>query len=133
MIRNPDSSIENGYDIHVVFASEQSEKATDLFTAFMDFVLAKKIAQHRSKVFLKPVGPWPTPMWQVLLPQSERVHHDLGLCLGWLMLNRGEFSVMIHPNTRKENGFGGDYEDHHQNMLWLGPSMSLKLDIFAQT
>ena len=131
MIRNPFISITNGYDIHVVFSANQIEQANHLFIDFMTFISDNGIPHHRPKVFDKPVGPWTTPMWQVLLTQSNRVHHDLGTCIGWLMLNRRGFSVMIHPNTDLEHGLGGSYEDHSQNMLWLGQPMALKLGVLS--
>ena len=129
MIRNPAVSIVNGYDIHVVFSARQSKQANALFVAFLEFIHEKGIPHRRPKVFEKPVGPWTTPMWQVIVEQSNRVHHDLGECIAWFMLNRSGFSVMIHPNTATENNQGGAYEDHSQNMLWLGPPVALNLNV----
>ncbi len=117
-----------GYDIHVVFESAQAPEACVLFDRFQAYLAVAEIAHDRPMVFSEPVGPWPTPMWQVLLPQSERVDRDLGLCISWLMLNRGPFSVMVHPNTVKSDGSSASYEDHSAHMLWLGPPLQLRLD-----
>ena len=118
----------HGYDIHVVFEARQEPQACELFEQFRAHLVATEIPYDRDIVFSEPVGPWPTPMWQVLLPQSERVDHDLGICISWLMLNRGPFSVMVHPNTVKRDGSSASYEDHSAHMLWLGPSLDLRLE-----
>ena len=130
MIRSPRDSI-TGYDIHLVFTQNQQEQAEHLFTACLEFLNENEISYHNHRVFSRPVGPWPTCMWQFELPISSRVQQDLGLCISWFMLNRGAFSVMVHPNTKQENGRGGAREDHGENHLWLGTPMPLKMSIFA--
>lgn len=127
LIRNPDQSITRGYDIHLVFAPNQEKEATQLFDKFMEFIQEEKITHDRAKIFSKPVGPWPTPMWQVLLPESPDAEANLGRSISWLMLNHGDFSVMIHPNTKTEGDSGGSVEDHSRNMLWIGEPQPLLL------
>jgi aromatic ring-cleaving dioxygenase len=118
----------HGYDIHVVFEAQQEPQACELFDQFRAHLAVNEIPHDRDMVFSEPVGPWPTPMWQVLLPQSDRVDRDLGICISWLMLNRGPFSVMVHPNTVKSDGSSASYEDHSTHMLWLGPPQDLRLE-----
>ena len=130
MIRDPDIYVTNGYDIHVTFTKEQREAALLLYDPFLNYLKKNRIEYRNHKIFDSPVGPWTTPMWQVILSQSKCVHQDLGKCISWFMLNRGELSVMVHPNTKEKNGLGGGYEDHSQNMLWLGEPRTLKLHIF---
>ena len=132
MIRNPTIAVTNGYDIHVTFVKKQRKKAHLLSAQFIEFLQEKSIPYSKHKIFDAPVGPWGTPMWQVILPQSRRMHQDLGECIAWLMLNRGNLSVMIHPNTQREGGLGGGYEDHSQNMLWMGEATALRLNIFKK-
>ena len=125
--RNPKSTITGGYDIHVVFESHQLLLATQMFHHFSGFVSDSGFPHLRARIFEEPVGPWLTPMWQLVLPQSDRMHEDLGRCISWLMLNRGPFSVMIHPNTQPQDGRGGSVEDHSENVLWLGAPLELNL------
>ena len=128
MLRNPNTSITDGYDIHVVFSQNDEERATTLFEHFVGFIESKSIQYLRAKIFQRPVGPWPLPMWQVILPFQKNIYQDLGLCISWFMLNRDGFSVMIHPNTKEEDGKGGSYEDHVHNLIWLGKPVSLYLE-----
>ena len=129
---SPQDFITKGYDLHVVFSDSQHQAAHALFEACLGFLDQSEISYHKHRFFSKPVGPWPTPMWQIILPHSDQVHSNLGLCIAWFMLNRGEFSVMIHPNTHQEQGRGGEYEDHSQNHLWLGSPLKLKMEIFEK-
>lgn len=129
-MRSPNESIIGGYDIHVVFTKNQQKDAEHLFVACLYFLDEHEIAYHNQRLFSDPIGPWPTGMWQLELPSSAEVYHDLGMCISWLMINRGVFSVMIHPNTKKEGERGGPIEDHGQNHLWLGRPIELNMSIF---
>jgi aromatic ring-cleaving dioxygenase len=46
--------------------------------------------------------------------------------LPWLLLNRGELSVLVHPLT------GNDYDDHSRFALWLGTPLPLKLEVLQR-
>ena len=129
----PKEVIVDGYDVHVVFCSAREPEAAVFFNEFMDFVKDQCIVHDRAVIFTEPVGPWPGPMWQVLLRNTASfadLERDLGKCLAWLMINRGDFSVMVHPNTERHGPFGGAYRDHTDYSLWLGRPLELRLDIF---
>jgi aromatic ring-cleaving dioxygenase len=65
----------------------------------------------------EPVGPHPTSMYQVAFPVAE-----FPRLVPWLMLNRRDLVVLVHPLT------GDDYEDHAHHALWLGAKLPLKLE-----
>ena len=48
------------------------------------------------------------------------------LVVPWFMQHRGQFSVLIHPNT------GFEYEDHSIWASWIGQPIPLDLSIFTQ-
>ncbi|MFT5679228.1 MAG: aromatic ring-cleaving dioxygenase [Myxococcota bacterium] len=132
MQRLPSDWIQDGYDIHVVYTPPHQAGAHALHHAFLAFLTAQGIPYDRPIIFEDPVGPWPTSMWQVLLknPDPAAIERDLGRCVAWMMINRGGLSVMIHPNTTAESGFGGHLADHRDYRLWMGEPQVLKLDIF---
>lgn len=123
--------VTSGFDIHVVFTTAQTDRALALHQACLDFLTQHGITFRNPKVFHKPVGPWPLPMWQVILPPDPHIYEHLGKCITWFMLNREDFSVMIHPNTEKKDGLGGAYADHSQHHLWLGTPLVLNMNIFT--
>ncbi len=130
---DPAAWVVDGYDVHLLFEKHEEEAARALFRSFLHYVEAEQIPYERGIVFPAPVGPWPTPMWQILLRRKERtlLERDLGRCIAWMMLNRGSFSAMVHPNTREEAGIGGGLRDHRDYCLWLGEPRRLRLGIFG--
>jgi DOPA 4,5-dioxygenase len=64
-----------------------------------------------------PVGPHPTAMYQVAFAVG-----DFPRLVPWLMLNRGELTILVHPNTADE------YADHAHHAVWLGDRLRLKLE-----
>ena len=53
MLRNPNTSITDGYDIHVVFSQNDEERATTLFEHFVGFIESKSIQYLRAKIYGK--------------------------------------------------------------------------------
>jgi DOPA 4,5-dioxygenase len=68
-----------------------------------------------------PVGPHPVAMYQVAFPIV-----DFARLVPWLMLNRGELAVLVHPNTDDE------YADHAHHALWLGAKLTLRLGVLKR-
>jgi aromatic ring-cleaving dioxygenase len=64
-----------------------------------------------------PVGPHPVGMYQIAFAVE-----DFARFVPWLMLNRGEHWVLVHPLT------GDDYTDHAHHALWLGGKLTLDLE-----
>ena len=70
----------------------------------------------------QPVGPHPQAMFQVAFA-AER----LSSILPWLMLNRGDLAILVHPDT------GDAYADHARHALWLGAILPLRLDVLKHS
>ena len=68
-----------------------------------------------------PVGPHPGAMYQVAFPVAE-----FPRLVPWLMLNRGDLTILVHPLT------GDDYADHAHHALWLGAVLPLRLDVLRR-
>jgi len=124
-----------GIDIHCLFEIEDIEQATKVYHAFLSYLDSNNIFYQHQRVFDRPVGPWPTPMWQIVIRPGgegqedfEIFAHAIGKSYLWLMLNRDKFSVMVHPNTRP----GNELLDHTQYVAWLGKAYDLKLGIFKK-
>jgi DOPA 4,5-dioxygenase len=65
------------------------------------------------------VGPHPT--WSTQLAFEPFL---LPMILPWLMINRRQLTVFIHPLT------GNDYRDHTDLAMWMGRQVSLNLAAF---
>lgn len=71
------------------------------------------------KIHEKPVGPHTIGMIEVHF--SDQVYPT---ALGWLEVNRGAFSVLVHQDT------GNDLEDHTNGARWLGEVVPLDFGFF---
>jgi len=66
-------------------------------------------------------GPWPSGEWSMFVPISYYEQ-----TIPWFTQHRGEFSLLVHPNS------GCEYEDHSIWALWGGEPWPLNFDIFEQ-
>lgn len=87
--------------------------------------LRRRVAE-RFKVRLgrwhdRSIGPHEGVMFQIAFPREE-----FPRLLPWLMLNRGELVVMIHPNTRNQRA------DHLAHALWLGAVLPIHGEVLSE-
>jgi len=64
------------------------------------------------------VGPHLRSMYQIAFPRAL-----LASLLPWLMLNRDDLTILVHPET------GNAYADHTQHAAWLGGVLPLNADV----
>ncbi|OUL27802.1 4,5-dioxygenase [Nostoc sp. RF31YmG] len=69
----------------------------------------------------KPIGPHPKSMYQVAFSPEQ-----FGNVVPWLMLNRQELDILVHPST------GDDVADHIDHSLWLGNKLDLNVEFLQQ-
>jgi len=63
-----------------------------------------------------PYGPWVVPEFAFFVPLEL-----FGETVPWIMQNRGEFDIMVHPNS------GFEHEDHAKWAIWGGTPWRLDL------
>ncbi|KAI0648392.1 DOPA-like domain-containing protein [Trametes meyenii] len=68
------------------------------------------------RVNTDPIGPHPVGSYEIWVPSESFVS-----VYSYLVLNRGDLSVLVHPLTREER------KDHEIRHAWLGPSFPLDL------
>ncbi|CAF1091782.1 unnamed protein product [Adineta ricciae] len=66
-------------------------------------------------------GPFVSGEWSIFVPLGY-----YPLITPWLVQNRGNLSVLLHPNT------GYEYEDHSIWAMWAGQPWPLDMSIFEQ-
>lgn len=116
MIEKPADSI-TGYHAHVYYDDPDSRAFAGTLRERLDTLFEVKLGRWRDE----PVGPHPTPMYQVAFApdQFERL-------VPWLALNHGELSVFIHPET------GDAVADHADHALWLGRQQELDIEFLRR-
>lgn len=68
----------------------------------------------------RPVGPHPRGSVQLTVPPDR-----FGEVASFLTVARGGLTIFAHPST------GDDRADHHDHVIWFGPSERLDLSIFG--
>ena len=106
----------SGYHAHIYYRPETKDAAAQVREQWGERFDVKLGRWHD-----EPVGPHPISMYQVIFATS-----DFGKIVPWLMLNRQDLDVLVHPET------GDDLQDHRDNALWLGEKLKLRLEMFEQ-
>lgn len=104
------------FDAHIYFLETELEAATFLRDQ-MKIRFNEQIGQQLffvGDMIPVAIGPHPKPMFEANFTLS--LFSDVVL---WLMKERGEFSVLVHPLS------GDGLYDHTQGAMWLGPSIEL--------
>ncbi|KAL0480265.1 hypothetical protein AKO1_002897 [Acrasis kona] len=111
--------VNRAYDLHVYyFPNSNASKAH-----------AEKLFNHArttwsdlfAKIYPNPIGPHPLPMFEVDIPQAHPKFSDI---LSWIMINRGNSSALLHPNT------GDELKDHTHSATWIGQPVPLNFERF---
>jgi DOPA 4,5-dioxygenase len=104
-----------GYHAHVYFDAATRERAWAL-RELVGRTFGETVAVGRFHE--KPVGPHPRWSFQVAFAPAafDRV-------VPWLMLNRDDLTVLLHPET------GDALGDHAVRAAWMGEMLPLNLDV----
>jgi aromatic ring-cleaving dioxygenase len=105
-----------GYHAHIYYAPHTRALASRI----RDGIGARFPAQL-GRWHDEAVGPHPISMYQVAFAAAE-----FPRLVPWLMLNRGELSILVHPLS------GDAYLDHAEFALWLGTPVPLRLDVLRR-
>ena len=102
------------YHAHVYFDADSRGPARALREE-----IEAKFDLTMGRWYEKEVGPHPKWSYQIKFDTLQFAEF-----VPWLMLNRRDLTIFIHPNT------GHDLDDHLDRPLWMGAILPLKLEIF---
>ena len=105
-----------GYHAHVYYDVDTKKTAARLrrrINARFETVLGR---WHE-----EPVGPHPVSFYQVAFAPDLFAEF-----IPWLALNREDLPILVHPET------GDNLADHSAHAIWLGDSLTLRLDVFKR-
>jgi aromatic ring-cleaving dioxygenase len=105
------------YHAHIYYDPHTRERAARL----RERVAAAFPAALLGRWHDAPVGPHPQSMYQIAFPCEM-----LAAFVPWLMLNRDDLTILLHPET------GDDYTDHSAHAAWFGAVLPLRLEIFRK-
>jgi aromatic ring-cleaving dioxygenase len=106
-----------GYHAHIYYRND-AEKAE---AAVLRGQLASQFEVVLGRWRDMPVGPHPLPMYQVAF--SAPVFAEF---VPWLMLNRRDLTILLHPET------GREVPDHENHPIWMGEKLPLDIAFLRQ-
>jgi aromatic ring-cleaving dioxygenase len=93
------------YHAHIYFEGDEQRAAALLLRER----IGERFAVTLGRVHEQPIGPHARPMYQVAF--NPEIFASF---VPWLMLNRMNLTVLVHPNTSRPRS------DHLFRSLWLG-------------
>ncbi len=111
----------SGWHAHIYYTAQTRPRAKRLRTQIEDLFGTgdHPVAMGRRRE--TPVGPHPQPMYQVAFANEL-----FGVFVPWLAMNRQSLDVLVHASTPNS-----DLWDHTEGAMWLGRSLDLNVDFFA--
>ena len=106
----------SGYHAHISYAPDTRPTAARLRARISERFQARLGSWHD-----EPVGPHPVSMYQIAFAETEFAE-----LVPWLMLNREELNVLVHPLT------GDSVADHARYAAWLGTRLPLRFDVLRR-
>ncbi len=111
---------QNPFDVHVYFKSDaEAALAATLKTRLLARFAWLKAGRWNDSASL--ISPHPLPMFEVFGGEPKNVE-KVNDVIEWLDANRGELSVLIHPNTTD-----GNVQDHCVHRVWLGEPVAIRV------
>jgi aromatic ring-cleaving dioxygenase len=105
-----------GYHAHIYYAPHTRAEAEQIREG-----IGARFQALLGRWHDEAVGPHPISMYQVAFSAAE-----FPRIVPWLMLNRGELSILVHPLS------GDAYLDHAKYALWLGTPVELRLEVLRR-
>ena len=103
------------YHAHIYFDTPQLAQAAQLHKEL------SRLPVQLGRIFARPIGPHPKPMFQVVFPET-----DYSIMRNWLNAHRQDLDVLLHKET------GDHLKDHTTEIEWLGNPQNLRLEIFKE-
>ncbi|HXF28492.1 MAG TPA: DOPA 4,5-dioxygenase family protein [Chlamydiales bacterium] len=130
---NPREVLVNGFHVHVDFEPHERAMAFRVFKAFNQYLKANSIVPTDAQIHNDENGPHILPGWEVTFETANPdVVKTLGKAIGYLMLNREDLAVLIHPVTWKEGDAAAMIKAHSAYAMHIGEKKApLNLSFFT--
>ena len=105
------------YHAHIYFDGPEQRRTAERIREEIGERFSVRLGRWHDRL----VGPHTRPMYQVSFAPDV-----YALFVPWLMLNRRDLAVLVHPNT------GRPLDDHLEHALWLGEMLAVNAATLPQ-
>jgi DOPA 4,5-dioxygenase len=105
------------YHAHIYFDGPEQRRMAERIREEIGERFSVRLGRWHDRL----VGPHTRPMYQVSFAPDV-----YALFVPWLMLNRRDLAVLVHPNT------GRPLDDHLEHALWLGEMLAVNAATLPQ-
>ncbi|MHB1221110.1 MAG: DOPA 4,5-dioxygenase family protein [Gammaproteobacteria bacterium] len=131
--RDPKDEIIRGFHIHMDYEPEQEILALAIFDNFLRYLLSEDMHPTSTRIYeANDNGPHLLAGWEVKFEtRDSRILERIGIAIGWLMCNRQNLSVFMHPVTWEEGDYAEELKAHKEYSFFLGTLPDLDLTFFS--
>jgi aromatic ring-cleaving dioxygenase len=132
--RDPSAVIIRGFHIHMDYSPEQAVLALAIFEQFNLYLWREKMYPTSTRIYAPfENGPHVLGGWEVKFEtQDKQILRKIGIAIGWLICNRREMNVFIHPVTWHEGDIKEELLAHENYAFFLGVKTELDLGFFTK-
>lgn len=132
--QSPEKTIIRGFHIHMDVYEKDLPMAESVFDAFVMYLLQNGLRPTSTRFYApRENGPHVEGGWEVKFEQRDPMTLKIiGIAIGWLMCNRQDLPVFIHPVTWEEGDHEEEIRAHEEYAFFLGELVDLDLDFFRK-
>ena len=130
---DPFVEIKNGFHIHMDYTLEEETTAKEVFERFVAYLKQESITPTSADFYApKENGPHIQGGWEVKFETADpKVFTHIGIAMAWLMVNRQNLPVFLHPVTWEEGDHESEYHAHDAYAMFIGDLPPLDLTFFT--
>ena len=130
--REPKKVILRGFHIHMDYTLEQESLALAIFDQFLLYLIGENLRPTSTRLYApRENGPHIQGGWEVKFETRESsILSRIGIAIAWLMCNRHNMSVFMHPVTWEEGDRPEELRAHKEYAFFLGHLPELDLTFF---
>lgn len=129
---DPHSEILNGFHIHVDVLPEQMELALAVFNEMVAYFNRIGIPPTSTRIYEPGEnGPHIRGGWEIKFERPDAiVLEDIGIAVGWLMCNRHNLPIFVHPVSWHEGDYSKEIYAHDKQRMFMEEMVPLDLNFF---
>jgi len=131
---DPYKALVKGFHIHVDFIPAHQRRAMAVHNSFLQFLKEHSLKFTSHSIYsANSNGPHLLSGWEVKFETADpKVMKVIGRAISWLMLNRDNLPVFIHPVTWQEGDVQAEIKAHKEYGMYMGNITPLDLTFFEK-